>query len=449
MITVLLLPAAFAATLQWEDVRRNTLAHMPQLLAAEAKIEGARARLRASEGAFDYTLAGRARGQQVDADANRFWEAKLTRPTTLWGAELFAGRRQGNGTYATFEGKSATSAVGEVFAGLEVPLLRDRTMDRPRLELGLATLDVRRRGLERDQRTLDVLLKTGAAYWKWVRAGHRLHINREWVEAADKRQGWLARRVQAGDTGKIKLVDAQRALAQGQANLAEAKREFALAQSELLLLSPGSPVDMGALPLEVPIMARLAPGEADQDRLPQFGILSVERQALEQKRDYARALALPDLRLGMEAARDLAGPPPGRSDDDQLRLAVRLEVPFENRRAQGACQEVSADLAALHHERVWLGSAWKTRVAQNEAAWIGVGEQLAWQRQELADTERLREAEIRRLEQGDSDIFFVILREFDLVKVRLALLETTTLKALTALEAAALSGRLLNPKEMP
>ena len=385
---------------------------------------------------------GEARRQQLDADYNRFWELKLARQTTFLGAELFAGRRQGNGTYATYAGKSATTAVGEMFAGLEIPLLRDRAMDRPRLELGLAHLEVRRKELDRQQKGLDVLLKAGAAYWKWVLAGHKLLIQRDWVATATKRQDWLFRKVSAGDTARIKLVDAHRALAQGKAKLADNEREFAQARAELVLYTPDAVADENALPPEVPQGRYGGIQPENREALPQFRLLSLEQEVLQQRRDYARALTLPDLRVGVEAARDLGGPAAGRSDDDQLRMALRLEVPLENRKGDGARQEISAELAALHHERRWLENAWEARRGQNEIAWRQIDSQLNWIRQELADTEQMRAAEARRLEQGDSDIFFLIIRELDLVKARQALLETQTLRALTALEASALDGSL-------
>jgi hypothetical protein len=66
-------------------------------------------------------------------------DTQVTQPTRLWGAQLFAGYRFGQGLSYTgipiYDGKIETNDYGEVRAGLTVPLLRNGPIDRARANI--------------------------------------------------------------------------------------------------------------------------------------------------------------------------------------------------------------------------------------------------------------------------------------------------------------------------
>ncbi len=445
MIVLLALKAALAGPLGWEEVRRDVVSNMPEILAAREKILAAQEALRSQEGSFDHKLKFDARQPTDSPRSNRFWEAKVERELPFSGIEVFAGQRQGAGTYATYEGKSATSAVGEVFAGFEIPLLRDRAMDGLRLDREVARIGVGLARHERDQKELEVLLKSGSAYWKWVVTGQKLRIVEAWLAKAEERQRWLERKWKAGDVGAIKVRDNNRSLSKRRSELVKARREHEVARAELALYAPSLSLSPDRLPTDFPSLPAPGPAKstAGLERFPAIRIIDAQLEALSRESDFARVQLLPRLNLGLEGARDLDGPPPGKTEEAQLRVAIKFELPLENRKAEGKSGELAHKKAALGLRREWLQREWRTRVEQNAQTASTLDEQLEWLIKELEDTAAMARAEERRLLMGAGDVFFVNVREQDEAEANLRLLETRGLRALASLERQFLDGTLI------
>lgn len=434
-----------AAELDFSTVRARVVKEMPLLLEAESKIAAAEANLQSQLGAFDHKLKFASNNQVNQASANRFWEFKVERMLPWVGTTLYAGRRQAAGTYGTWNGKSYTSAVGEAFAGFEIPLLRNRTMDEFRLNREISNLQTEQSRFERDQKVLEVLAKSGEAYWKWVASGQKYRVIKAWREISEERQGWMEKKLKEGDISAIKLEDNRRSLAKRHSEEARAQREFEIAQNWLALYLPGE--DLSLERVSARIIPSTAPRpqsqEQQRDQLPMFRLLSNEAGQLKQELRLAESLRAPDLRLGVEGAHDLGGPPPGRPQADQLRVGVRFELPIENRKAEGKGQQVRSKLTALGQRRQWLEREWETRMKQNEISLSTLDEQLRWQDTEVAKSEVMAKAESQKLLHGASDVFFVNIREQDLAEVRLKLIETQALREMTLIERRMLDGSLV------
>ncbi|MBY0517245.1 MAG: TolC family protein [Bacteriovoracaceae bacterium] len=419
---------------------------MPLLMSSNEKIEAARAKLRSSNGAFDHKIKANTRNQMNNSDYNRFWEVKLERQLPVMGSTLFAGRRQGNGTYSTYEGKSSTSAVGEMFAGFEIPLLRDRAMDETRLQRVGAEIDFKNSQIEWEQKAVEIYIKSSEVYWKWVASGQKLKVLKSWVENAISRQSWLEKKWKHGDISEIKLTDNRRSLAKREAELVKVQREFSLAQAELALYIQETNLSIEQVPAEIrKVSTPTSDVEiSNRNKLPAFRLIQNESDLLYQEKDFANALALPELKVGVEGAKDLNGPAPGRDSNDQLRVALKVEIPLENRKGGGKREEVSHKLASLRYRKTWLEREWQTRIEQNRIASQKIKEQLNWQTQEQEDTTKMAQAEIKKLASGASDVFFVNIREQDEAEVKMRVIETQMISVLIDIERKSLDGTLID-----
>lgn len=446
MILVFLLCASVnaATSLRFENVQALVAERMPLILEAEEKRRAAEGDLEAQEGAFDHKIKFKSMNQIEDKYDNQVFETKLERQTPWMGSRMFVGHRQGNGVFAAYDGKYETSSLGELFAGVDVPLLRDRAIDEFRLNRLKAYIGVQKAEAEIQQKRLDILFKAAQVFWKWTMAGQKLRILESWVKQAEERQKFLEKKVKAGDTSEIKLTDNRRTLLKRQADLVKVRRDFEMASAELALYINRVP-DISEVKTEIKLSDDTIgiPSISLRDQLPPFKLVKLEEEVLEQEREFAISQQLPDLRLAVEGARDVGVQAQAPGGQDQLRVGLMIEIPLENRKGKGKRTEIAGKKAALNYRREWLEREWEAKIKQNAQALTTTRQQLELQQSEVSDTSKMARAELTRFNQGDSDIFFVNIREQDEAEAQVRLIETEALHELMVAERRLLDGQWL------
>lgn len=445
ILPFLLIGAAYATPLELAYVLKETSTRVPLILEAQEKRRAAQAELQASDGAFDTKIKAKTMNQFENKYDNQQWEARLEQQTSFQGLSLYAGQRQGTGLYPVYDQKLETSSVGELFAGVDIPLLRNRDMDEPRLAREQARASSSMADIEWQQKSLDIAVKTGETYWKWVASGQKLRILEDWVRIAEDRQDLLQKKVKLGDVSAITLTDNERSLSKRQAELVKVRREFTSLAEELALYIGSSSLGLERVPLELELSTDKTdqPPLTQRDSLPAFRWIKVQQQLLRQEERFARALRLPQLNLALEGARDMGRLPNTQTDPDHLRAGLFLEIPIENNKGRGKVAQVDAKLRALQHRTTWLEREWQTRLEQNKIALNTTRQQLELQNREVDAASKMARAEVRRLQQGDSDVFILNLREQDEADARIRLVETKSLHEMMVLERQSLDGELL------
>lgn len=443
MIFFFLISQLYASVLTLEKVHQQVLKDMPLIMEAEEKLRAARGNLQGMEGAFDFTIKAKTMNQFENKYDNQQHDAQIYKQTSVLGSRMYLGHRAGTGKFPDYYGGKVTTSVGEMYAGIEVPLLRDRAMDSFRLNRLRASRGVDYSQVQVHQKSLDILLKSSQVYWKWVAAGQKLRVLTSWVRTAEARQKFLERKVKAGDTSEIKLTDNRRSLAKRKAEVVKGQREFTQASQELALYLQGQ-APLEAVPVEIPLTKESLEivDATTRDTLPVFRLLNLEKEILKFERELAISQTLPELSLGVEGSRELGGGtlPVMREDPDQLRVGLMIEIPIENRKARGKFREVRGKMGALEQRSLWLEREWKTVVGQNRVGLTTTREQLALLESEVADTVSMARAEEGRLRQGDGDVFFVNIREQDEAEARLRMIETRALHEFLIAERFALDG---------
>jgi outer membrane protein TolC len=339
------------------------------------------------------------------------------------GGEVFAGYRNGGGSFQPWYKERETNDGGEFKGGIRVPLIRDRQIDARRAELWRATYDQQIANPTIRWNLIMFSYEAGLAYWKWVAAGQKYQLGQQWLYLAEERNDRIRRRVELEDLDPPELIDNQRAIAKRQAKLADSLREVEQAAIKLSLFlrdDSGSPVipTVDALPRFPQI------GQISEERLatdiqqataarPDLASLNLQLQRLSV--DYAEAcnMTRPGLDAQLVGSQDVGEPTSSKRDKSPFELEAGLyfDVPLQRRKGRGKMHAVQAKMAQVTAKRRMVQDKVSAEV---QAAFVGLEktrmEYLAARKAadlaaQMADIERTK------YEVGDSDLLKVALRE--------------------------------------
>ena len=412
------------AALRLVDVLDAVRAH-PLAAAARAGVDRAEGQQLAAEGAFDVRARVRGTSTPTAYYDNTTLDAEVRMLTPAWGITPFAGWRLGRGEFPIYDGKVPTLQRGELRAGLDIPLLRDGPIDRPRAELQKAELADDQARAELRQRELELQQSAAYAYWDWVAAGNRLTVRERQLQLARDRDEGIRRTIAQGNTAPIEAIDNARVIATRQASVVAGQRDVIRTGLELSMFLRGAggaasvpgperlPV-LGALPpplaIEVDLAAVIAQAYA---AVPSVAAVAVRLEANAVDVDLARNQLLPGVTATAYVARGFGPYETALPDRSETAVGVGLtiDMPVQLRQARGALAMARADRTRLEQERRFLLDRIAIEVRAAHAELVA-----ARQRAQLADTqaqlaEQLAEAERTRFARGDTTILFVNLRE--------------------------------------
>lgn len=415
---------ARAEPLTVERVVANLRSH-PLATAARAGIDRAEGELVEAAGAFDVRLRARGDHAPLGYYDRSVLDGEVRARTRIQGLSGFAGWRLGAGGIPDYDLKLATLDRGEWRVGVDVPLLRDRAIDRARADERKAEASRAIARAELTQQQLELARDAVVAYWDWVTAGHRLAIRARQLELARVRDRGLRRTIGEGSVAPIEGADNARVIAQREALVLAAERDVRRASLELslwyrdprgepivptidelpILAAPGSP-----LPEESDLGAAIATARHRQPIVAAFGA-RLAANAIE--RELAENQRLPSFVATAYGSRGIGATDPRLPDRSSTAIGVgfSFELPLQRRQAEGALAIARADRQRLEAaqrfaiERLELD----IRVAVAELIAARGRAVLAAEQERLA--RQLAEAEQQRFERGDTTILVVNLRE--------------------------------------
>lgn len=415
-------PSETTVTLQ--RVLDSTETNYPLLRAALLENDNAEADMLSAEGGFDLSWKTKATITPVGYyDALRA-ESTVEKPTSLWGASAFAGWRLGTGKFAVYDGKAETLQYGELRAGLNVPLWRNGPTDRRRATLWRAEMGLEIAKLSVQQQRIEFRRAAGQRYWAWVAAGQRVEIARDLLTIVTGRDSGLALRVQQGDLPAVERADNARAMAQRQAQLAQAERglEQATIDLSLFLRGPsGKPwlAPTNTLPKGFPEPPAQWPSTEDQDaqsasaQRPEARRLKVVQEQSRVEGEYARNQMRPGIDLQIAGSQDIGRNNPLRPDLSKpvLEATVLLDVPLQTRAMQGRADAAAIQVLRAQQQEAFARDRIRADVADAHSALRKAKLRIDAARSEVRLARELETAERTRFEQGDSHLLIVNLRE--------------------------------------
>lgn len=404
----------------------------PAILAAQSDVEGAQGDRLAAAGAFDPSWKTRGWVTPISGYPHIRFDSTVEVPTPLWGANFFAGYRFGQGKIPDYYRERETLSLGEVRAGVAVPLIRNGPIDRRRASLSRAELATALAEQTLEQQRLEILRTAAHRYWDWVAAGRRRAVAEELLRIAIERDAQLAARTTVGDVAKFDKQDNERALAQRRALMAQAQRGLEQAGLELSLFwrdaegQPGVPAD-SRLPKSFPSLDQPdAWPEPDIElalsRRPDVQRLLKQTAQQEVETKFAQNQVLPGLDLGLAFSQDIGStsrPELAPLSQPELEVSAVLDVPLLYRSTLGRLQAARAAQSKLKAQMQLMRDRVSVDIQDALSARKAAEERTAYTAQEVSVALLLEKGERTKMELGDSSLLFVNLREQATAEARL------------------------------
>jgi outer membrane protein TolC len=418
-------PASVGGPLGVDEVLAAVDQHYPLLRAVEMERAIAGGRLVSSMGAFDTNLTASADGQGTTYDNFRSGVG-VSQGLPFGGLGVFAGYRNGYGDFPTYNLGQRTADGGEFRAGVSIPLLQNRAIDRPRANVRQARLDVAIAEPVIERQRLDFQRAAARTYWNWVAAGHRLKVAESLVKLAVERDEQLRARVEVGPAANIERIDNQQNIALRNGVLVQAQRAFQQATIDLSLFlrdGHGRPTLAGtdrlpAFPEVEPIDLKTfeAALRAAFENRPEPRRLRLQREKAAVELRLAENQALPSLNAVAGAAQDVG---PGKSslsgpnglDRTTLNAGVAFQLPVQRRDARGRVMVAQAQLAQIDQQLRQAEDVVRADVQDAFSALERAFEFYQQARKRVALARLVARAEREQLRLGRSDVLRVTLRE--------------------------------------
>jgi outer membrane protein, heavy metal efflux system len=394
----------------------------PGLLSAEQRKQVAAGELTAAEGGFDTLLKAQNRWSITGLYENENNDVSLEQPTALWGTTFFGGWRRGVGDYPVYEGKSQTTESGEARIGVNIPLWRNRDIDRRRASLKQAELGQLIAGHEYDQALIEITRLATYRYWDWVLAGQRLAVAKQLLAIAEQRDQGIRERVAAGDIPEFEALDNQRAIIERRERVVAAQRLLEQSAIQLSLYwrdandQPRLPTDE-QLPPQFPdsdSIKTVSLDEALQTSLlqrPESKRLELQANQTQTEWELQQNQRAPGIDFTVTAANDIGDNSRDKINRNELYLGLNIDIPLQQRIATGRAQAAAANVRRLDLDRRLQDDRIAAEVKDVYSALAAIRKRLALSAEQLTAAEQLEDGEKTRFELGESTLLFVNLRE--------------------------------------
>lgn len=405
--------------------------HFPAIREAAAGRVVASGERLSAEGAFDLNLDGYTNGQPLDFFENS-WHVYSLKRKTYWGGEVGAGYRLGRGSFEPWYLERETNDGGEFSVTLSAPIGRDQVIDSNRDKLWRAQLEQDRIEPVVRAQVIRSVRDGVIAYWEWVAADANFRIAEGVLQLGLDRVEFLTRKVEVKELAPIELDDNRRLIVSRQEKLVDArrKREQTAVKLSLFLRTPeGMPyVPQGGRGGEIDQMVDANGGVLAGDidyavaNRPELAELSVVRRQLGIALNQARNETRPDLDGGMLLAQDVGNPTKSNNKSDfELEATLTLSVPLQRRAALGKVRQLRGKLAQVRAKTQFAREKVIAEVLAARAGLTAAAQRIEQTTEGVRLAERLRDAERKLYDTGQSTLLNLNLREQQAVEAAVAL----------------------------
>jgi outer membrane protein TolC len=415
-----------AAPLTLEDVLKSVLLSYPLLQAVERERGIAAGKLTTAMGAFDTKVNMAGQSLAPGTYENYRSDFGFSQQFMTGGISAFGGFRTGFGDFPTYNLGQKTANAGEWRGGLNIPLARDREIDRARASRAQAALDVSLAEPTIERSRLDYMKSAARSYWNWLGSGERYAATERLLDLATERDKQLSLKVNSGIVANIERVDNQQNIALRNGLIVQADRALQQSSIELSLYhrnESGQPLlarRSRLSPVPAPVEPTIELYEQSIARAssarPEFQRLSLQREKLLVERKLAVNQTLPGIDGQLMGNQDagygkspLSGP--NGLDRQVLQAALVFQMPVQRRDAFGKIQTLDSQLTQINRQLSYAGDQVRAEVQDAFSLLERAYEfhEQSKHRLELARLVALAEREQLRL--GRSDVLRVTLRE--------------------------------------
>ena len=430
LCTMFSAPCFAQRTLSLHEVLASATQRFPKILEAEQKLEQAEARRYSASGAFDLEFQQQSRARTAGYYDGIYAKQKLIKPLAQGNAKVFLEYRLADGEFPVYEDEFVTLDKGEVSLGLSFSLLRGREIDKYRLALSNADLDVSMEAFRQEAEKNSVQFEAAMVYMEWLNAYQQLGVYRQLLATAKARQTAISDRVKLGHAAEIELLDQQQNVVKREAMVLKAQNEMRLRAIDVSFYwrnESGEPQVVADnwvphTPASLP-EHRYADLSALIDdaitRHPDIRQVEVMLAQMDNQRRLYQNEMLPQVDIHMKAAQDMGD---GSETREGLESYVGLEfaMPLQRRSAKGKLSEVRAKIKELGFLRQRLAESLTVSLQQANAKYKNAKAQAELARRRAELTERLLQQEQQRFMEGASDLFKLNLREEHLAEAQIS-----------------------------
>ena len=365
------------APLSMQDVLTAVQASYPLLTAAYLNRDVAAGQNINAWGEFDTKLKGYTISKPEGYYENYRQSVSVEQPLFA-GGYLYGGYRLGEGYFPVYYGNRETNGGGEFAAGVGIPLLKDRAIDKRRSQLFQAQLERQRVEPEIRGQLIEFSRVASIYYWDWVAAGLARGAQQDLLKLAQERVQSIQRRIELGDLKAITRITNEQLIASRETKLIEAERKLQAAAIKLSLffrdpsgqpLLPHDSLLPGVFPSEVlPTNQELADAnDAAIAASPQLADMDWQIRQVRVELEQAENSALPKLDAQIYTSKDVGEPVDAEKTKSPFVLEAGLygEVPLQRRAAVGKITSTQAKLQQLSAKRQFTAD--KTIAAVQDA----------------------------------------------------------------------------------
>ncbi len=402
--------------LNMQDVLTAVQASYPLLRSAYLSRAVAAGQNTSAWGEFDLKLKGSSISRP-EGFYETYRQAVSMEKPLFSGGYLYSGYRLGEGNFPPWYGERQTNGGGEFAAGVGIPLLKGRAIDKRRAELFKAELEQQRVEPEIRAQLIEFSRVASIYYWDWVAAGQARDAQKGLLTLAQQRVQNIQKRIELGDLKPITRINNEQLIASRETKVIESERKLQSAAIKLSLffrdpagepLLPHESLLPDGFPAqELPTTEALA--DASDTAIAASPLLAELDWQIRQNRvdlQQAENSVLPKLDAQLYASKDIGDPTSSKGDKTPFELELGLfgEVPLQRREAFGKITSTQAKLQQLSAKRQFTADKTIAAVQDAVSALINAKERIARAEQNvsLAD-EALKLARIQ-FDAGDIDL---------------------------------------------
>lgn len=412
--------------LKLDDVLRSVSRCYPQIKIARLEINKTKGEYITALGKFDPSLRLNGASQPVGGYISNFGDSELNIPTFYNGVKFFGGYRNGQGDWPIYYQNNLTNSGGEYRAGLSLPLLRDRLIDKERAGLLTQAETIRMKQQDAAVTKINVYQEAIKAYWQWVQAGLQVETFQRLQTLAEKRQEAIVKQANQGDLPKLAIAENLQQIVQREQLLNQGKMIFEQARINLSLYyrdKNGNP--------QAPLESKLPSDILEQSVHPADGLVQLEHHpALKKLQNYSNIIKLkqnlaknellPNLDAKTYAFKQYGTGGYPLLIPQAAMAGVSFKFPLFQREAKGKLISARNELQQITTEKRFVFDQLKNQLVN---LYIGIQmyrHQVDLLNQELNLARKVQYGETRKFYEGDSTLFLVNQREQTTAQVQLS-----------------------------
>jgi outer membrane protein TolC len=411
--------------LSLDKVLHSVTRYYPKIRIARLEITKAQGAHLSALGKFDPSLDATTRSQPVGGYINNYGDTQLNVPTFYNGVKLFAGYRNGNGNWPIYYQNYLTNSGGEYRAGLSLPLLRDRLIDKERTNLLTTAESIEMKKHDAEAIKIKIYQETIKAYWQWVEAGLQLKTFRQLLKLARKRQRAIEQQANQGDLPQLAITENLQQIIQREQLLNQGMMIFEQAGINLSLYyrdekgAPKVPMEK-SLPSHVLMQPRqLAQSIPQLTQHPALRKLQNYSRIIRLKRDLAQNELLPNLDATAYTFKQYGSGGYPALIPEAAFIGVSFKFPVLQREAKGKLIRTQSELDQIRTEKKFMYEQLKNELTNLFIGVKRVHQQVILLQKEYHLALKVQQGEAKKFYEGDSTLFLVNQREQATTQVKL------------------------------